>query len=90
MDIVTICGSMRFYNEMLAAAAQLTREGAIVLMPFLLKGGSDGNSLDELHRQKIELAQRIIVVCPGGYIGQSTQNEIAFAEARGKSVSYFK
>ena len=44
--------------------------------------------MGELHLRKIDLADRVLVVNPGGYIGESTKREIAHAEATGKQVSY--
>ncbi|MDF3280885.1 hypothetical protein [Gordonia sp. N1V] len=35
--IVTICGTMKLYRQMLTVADELTRQGAIVLMPFTRK-----------------------------------------------------
>ncbi|XGU20178.1 hypothetical protein ACETU7_03690 [Rhodococcus sp. 3Y1] len=37
--------------------------------------------LDALHLRKIELADRVLVVNPRGYIGESTRREIAYARA---------
>lgn len=45
-------------------------------------------ALDALHLRKIDLADRVLVVNPGGYIGESTSREIAYAHATGKPVSY--
>ncbi len=44
--------------------------------------------LDALHLSKIDLADRILVVNPGGYIGESTSGGIAHARAAGKPVSF--
>ena len=44
--------------------------------------------LDALHLRKIDLADRILVVNPGGYVGESTSREIAYARAAGKAVSF--
>ena len=45
-------------------------------------------SLGALHLRKIDLADRVLVVNPGGYIGESTSREIAYAHATGKPVSF--
>lgn len=42
--------------------------------------------LDELHRAKIRLADDVLFVCPGGYIGDSTRAELAYAREIGKPV----
>lgn len=96
-EIVCLCGSMRFADEMRAANRDLTLAGVIVLAPGEL--GSPGEVgevptaeqkavLDALHLSKIDLADRVLVVNPGGYVGESTSREIAHARAGGKPVSF--
>jgi len=46
--------------------------------------------LDELHFRKIDMADEILVINIDGYIGESTQNEIDYAEKRGKLVKYLE
>jgi predicted phosphodiesterase len=76
---------------MRAANRELTFAGVIVVAP----GEADGPVTDEqktvldvLHLHKIDLADRVLVVNPGGYVGESTGREIAYAHASGKPVSY--
>ncbi|MFD6967438.1 hypothetical protein [Streptomyces sp. NPDC059949] len=90
-EIVCICGSVRFVKEMRTANRDLTFAGAIVVAP----GEADEvitdeqkTALDVLHLRKIDLADRVLVVNPGGYIGESTKREIAYAQATSKPVSY--
>lgn len=90
-EIVCICGSTRFVDEMRAANRDLTLAGVIVLAP----GESDEmitdeqkTALDVLHLHKIDLAHRVLVVNPGGYIGGSTSREIEYARAAGKPISF--
>jgi len=45
-------------------------------------------ALDALHLRRIDLADRVLVVNPGGYIGESTSREIAYARATGKPISF--
>lgn len=98
-EIVCICGSTRFADEMVAVNHELTFAGVIVVAPgvFLRAGGAGADewisdeqkaALDALHLRKIDLADRVLVVNPGGYIGESTSREIAYAHATGKPVSY--
>ena len=90
-EIVCICGSTRFVDEMHAANRDLTLAGVIVVAP-----GEAGEpvtdeqktALDALHLRKIDLADRVLVVNPGGYIGESTRREIAYAHATGKPISF--
>ena len=90
-EIVCICGSTRFVGEMRAANRDLTFAGVIVVAP----GEADEpitneqkTALDALHLRKIDLADRVLVVNPGGYIGKSTSREIAYAHASGKPISF--
>lgn len=94
--VATICGSMRFYPRMLEVAAQLTSLGRIVLMPHdaSLTGIPNktaiehGAMLDAMHRAKIRMSGLVYVVNTGGYIGESTASEIAYAETLRIPVLY--
>jgi len=92
-DVVTLCGSMRFFELMLRVAAEETDAGAIVLAPFTVvpaaeQGGQLKGQLDELHRHKIDLSDRVVVVTDeSGYWGQSTCGEIAHARQAGIPVT---
>jgi hypothetical protein len=89
--IVTICGSMRFFDQMLQVAADETAQGHIVLAPFSVVApehqGSDFKAmLDRLHREKIDMAERVIIVTnQHGYIGSSTRSEMVYAAQQGKA-----
>lgn len=90
-EIVCICGSTRFADEMRTANRDLTFAGVIVVAP----GEADEAITDEqktalaaLHLRKIDLADRVLIVNPDGYIGESTRREITYAHATGKPVSY--
>jgi hypothetical protein len=98
-EIVCICGSTRFADEMLAANRELTFAGVIVVAPGVFPHAADHEAdefvtneqkaaLDALHLRKIDLADRVLVVNPGGYVGESTSREIAYARATGKPISF--
>jgi hypothetical protein len=98
-EIVCICGSTRFVDEMSAANRDLTFAGVIVVAPGVFRPAEDPpadkliteeqkTALDALHLRKIDLADRVLVVNPGGYIGESTRREIAYAHATGKPISF--
>lgn len=73
------------------ANRELTLSGIIVLAPGEMSGSVTEHQkavLDTLHLRKIDLADRILVVNPGGYIGESTSQEIAYARTAGKPVSF--
>jgi len=90
-EIVCICGSTRFVDEMRAANRDLTVAGAIVVAPGEVDGPISAEqkaALDALHLRKIDLADRVLVVNPGGYVGESTRREIAYADATGTPISF--
>lgn len=93
--VITICGSMRFYNLMLNAAQSYTTKGYIVLMPFVtdyaLSAPIDNQKrmLDDMHRAKINMSDTILVVADHThYVGDSTLGEIAYANFLGKEILY--
>ena len=46
--------------------------------------------LDDMHLRKIDMADEIFVINVGGYIGESTRREIAYAEKTGKKINYLE
>lgn len=45
--------------------------------------------LDKMHKERIKLADAILVVNVDGYIGNSTSKEIDFAKALNKEIIYY-
>ena len=96
--IITLCGSTRFKEEFIEAQKRLTLEGNIVISVGLFGHSGDTEvwtnttkvMLDDMHLRKIDLADEIFVINPGGYIGSSTGNEIEYATKSGKTVSYLE
>lgn len=90
--VVTVCGSMRYWDDMLQLAVHLTVTGHIVIMPFVSDyvGGKPADTtkamLDDMHLAKIDMADDVYVV--GEHIGESTRAEIEYAEKHGKSILY--
>jgi len=96
--IVCLCGSTRFGRAFAEANKAETLAGHIVLTI-----GCDRHSdselgitpeqkcrLDELHLRKIDLADEVLVLNLGGYLGESTRNEIAYARRTGKPVRFLE
>jgi len=76
---------------MRAANRELTFAGIIVVAPSEADESPTPEQkavLDALHLRKIDLADRVLVVNPGGYVGESTRQEIDYARAAGKPVSF--
>lgn len=90
--IVTLCGSMRFKKEMLAISEKLELKEKYLVIQCIY-GNEDSkltkeeiDFLGELHYKKIEISDAIFVVNVGGYIGQSTKNEIEYARSLNKEI----
>jgi len=82
---------MRFLAEMREASRELARAGVIVVAPCEADETptpEQEDVLNSLHLHKIDLADRVVVINPGGYIGESTRREIAYAEATGTPVTF--
>ncbi|TCC16150.1 hypothetical protein [Kribbella speibonae] len=90
--IVCLCGSLRFGTEFAAERTRLTLDLAIVLAPEATEvSGLDPSlvrALGELHLRRIDLADEVRIVNPGGYVGEATRREIAYATTLGKRVTY--
>jgi hypothetical protein len=98
-DVVVLCGSMRFADLMAEVAVEESvLRRALVLKPDvnmklahpLWADPAEAEALklrlDDQHRQKIRLADRVIVV--GDYAGDSTRGEIAYARELGKPIRF--
>jgi hypothetical protein len=102
--IVCLCGSTRFLEVFDAASLAQTLAGHIVLsigshrtpdsaaLAHLAEAERELalTRLARLHAHKIELADEVLVINVGGYIGQSTRREIEYAEKLGKPVRYWE
>lgn len=94
--IVCLCGSTRFSQAFRDANLNETLAGNVVLTvgcdtksdQGLGLHPSEKTRLDELHKRKIDLADEILVLNVGGYIGESTQSEIEYAKETGKAIRY--
>ena len=93
-NVITLCGSTRFRAEYERVQKELTLKGNSVISVGLFGHSGDDEvwkdgvkeMLDEMHLAKIDMADEIFVINPGGYVGQSTSREIAYARSRGKTV----
>lgn len=102
--IVCLCGSTRFYSEFQEANLRETLAGNIVLsIGCSMKSDQEhfGNlpedelkviktNLDELHKRKIDLADEILVLNVGGYIGDSTKSEIDYAITLNRGIRWLE
>lgn len=102
--IVCLCGSCRFWMHFQKASLQETLVGRIVLSIGAATGDDDSHfghlpkadydrvkdKLDELHLRKIDLADEVLILNVGGYIGESTRRELEYARAHDKHVRFLE
>lgn len=102
--IVCLCGSTRFWRDFQRASLRETLAGKIVLSIGAASGTDDehfGNlprdeydrvkqQLDELHLRKIDLADEVLILNVGGYIGESTRRELEYALDHRKTVRFLE
>lgn len=99
--VVSLCGSTRFKSEFEQVQKKLTLKGYIVISVGLFGHSGDEEvwdgvdedtktctkmMLDDMHKKKIDMADSIFVVNPGGYIGESTWSEICYAKMIDKGI----
>lgn len=97
MKIITVCGSLRFINEMMEITEKMELQGNCMLIPIYNSNRPDKDSytesealmLDKMHKERIKLADAILVVDVDGYIGSSTKSEIEFAKLLNKEIIYY-
>lgn len=97
MKIITVCGSLKFYNEMINISEKMELEGNCMLMPIYNPNHpnkdaytiEEGLILDKMHKEKIKLSDAILVVNVNGYIGSSTKKEIEYAKSLNKEIIYY-
>ncbi len=92
MKTVTLCGSMRFREEMqrLAFALEVERGWNVLQCAYNIDNvpltDAARKTLAAAHRRRIELSDAIYVVDIGGYIGEAVRDEIEYAQALGKEI----
>ena len=96
MKIITVCGSLRFKQEMLEISEKMELQGNCMLTPiYPTKPDKDAYTedevviLDKMHKEKIKLCDAILVVNVNNYIGSSTKSEIEFAKSLNKEIIYY-
>lgn len=102
--VVCLCGSTRFFEAFQEANLKETLAGKIVLT-IGCDTKADGDlfgamtpeeladlktRLDELHLRKIDLADEVLTLNVGGYIGVSTARELSYARETGKRVRFLE
>ncbi len=93
--IVCLCGSTKFKKEYIEQNRIETLKGKIVLSVGVFNHADaevmskeDRGALDILHLRKIDLANEVLVLNVGGYIGKSTMKEIEYARKKDKKIRF--
>lgn len=95
MKIITVCGSLKFKSEILAVSEKMALQGNCMLtMVFPSDDGmvytdEEKELLGMEHKERIRIADAILVMDVNPYIGESTRNEIAYAKALEKEILYY-
>ncbi len=103
VPIVCLCGSTRFWRTFQQASVQETLANKIVLSIGAASGTDDEHfgtlpreefdaikqQLDQVHLHKVAMADEVLILDVGGYIGASTRRELDHAIALDKSVRYW-
>lgn len=97
MKIITVCGSLKFYKEMITMTEKMELEGNCMLVPIYNPERPSKDDfteeealmLDKMHKERIKLCDAILVINVDNYIGNSTKKEIQYAESLGKEIIYY-
>jgi len=96
MKVITICGSLKFEEEMKCYAEKIELEGNCVLSIIYPTKEKEKYSQEEInclgmgHFRRIEIADAIFVVNKNGYIGNAVRKEIEYAKKCKKEVMYLE
>ncbi len=94
--IITICGSLKFQEEIIKTAIKLELEGYTVLIPIipitnnLSLTSEEKTILGQIHKERIKISDAIYVVNLNNYIGSSTKSEIEYAQKLNKEIIYYQ
>lgn len=102
--VVCLCGSTRFSQAFRDANLHETLAGRIVLTigcdmrsdVELFADKSEDElavikaSLDELHLRKIDMSDEVLILNVDGYVGQSTERELKYAQSLGKTIRFLE
>ena len=96
--IVCLCGSGRFRAAFEEAEFRETLAGKIVLtigcntkdIARDVDWSHVKPMLDALHFRKIDLADEVLILNVGGYVGESTARELEYARSLGKTLRFWE
>jgi len=96
MKIITVCGSLRFKDEIMAITEKMELQGNCMISIIYPTNpdkdaytDEEADLLDKIHIEKIKMSDAILVVNVNNYIGSSTKAEIEVAKKLNKEIIYY-
>ncbi len=96
MKIITVCGSLKFKDEIMQITEKMALQGNCMLsIVYPTKKDKDAYTdeekeiLGKMHKERIKISDAILVVNIDNYIGSSTISEIEFAKKLNKEIIYY-
>lgn len=96
MKIITMCGSLKYIEEIKQYSEKLALEGNCVLSIIYPTKNKEDYTKEEIkllqmeHYKKIDISDAIFVVNKNGYIGEAVRNEIEYAKNKNKEIIYLE
>lgn len=96
MKVITMCGSLKFQEQLMFESERLELEGNCVLSIIYPIKAKELYTADEIalfgrnHFKRIDISDTIFVMNIGGYIGDATRKEIEYAKSEGKEILYYE
>lgn len=94
MKTITICGSMKFAEQMRQIAWRLETEQGVNVLQCVYNERNELITDDALkrltsaHYKKIDLSDAVYIVDIDGHIGAAVEQEIAYAKEKGKELIF--
>ena len=93
--LITIVSSKKHNKEIEEQHRKLTQEHHVVLTPVKINHYADKLTVSEdqlmtLHKTKIDICDKVLVLNVNGYIGRAMWEEIGYAITHGKTVEYLE
>ena len=96
MEIIAVCGSVKFKDEMLEYRDEQMKNGKWVLLPENMDvdiqkiDDQVKKEMDKLHLRKIDCADKVLIWNRGGYVGESTRKEREYAYSKNKEIAFLE
>lgn len=96
MKIITVCGSLKYQNEIMKITEEMALQGNCMLS-IIYPTKADISSytkkeiqlLGQMHKERIKLSDAILVVDIDNYVGNATKSEIEYAKSLNKEIIYY-